>query len=56
VVALNFSGEEKELDLSGISPGPVLLSTHLDREGPVGDGPFRLRGDEGVVIRTNGGV
>ncbi len=45
-VWLNFTGEERE-----VGGGPVLLSTHLDRRGG-GDGPLRLRPDEGVIVRS----
>lgn len=47
LVALNLGGAEASLE--GLS-GEVLLSTHLDRRGPV-EGVLRLRPDEGVVVR-----
>jgi hypothetical protein len=31
--------------------GPILLSTHLDREGDAAAGDVKLRADEGVIIR-----
>jgi alpha-glucosidase len=56
LVALNFSGEEKDLDLSGVGPGGVVLSTLLDREGLVEGGVLRLRPNEGCVVELGRGA
>jgi alpha-glucosidase len=49
-VALNFSGEARELRLQDGLKGRVLLSTFLDREGGTNRGALRLRANEGVVV------
>jgi alpha-glucosidase len=46
VVALNFLAEPATIDLSG----EIVLSTRLDRSGPV-DG-LEIEADEGVIVRT----
>jgi alpha-glucosidase len=51
LVALNFSGAEQIVPLPALaSSAEVLLSTHLDREGPVDSDNLRLRADEGCVV------
>jgi alpha-glucosidase len=49
LVALNLGGEPSQLALPSLKNPTVLLSTYLDREGPVA--PLNLRGDEGVIFR-----
>ncbi len=49
LVALNFTGERQVVALEGDMRAGVLLSTHLDRTGPV-VGQVELRPDEGVII------
>jgi alpha-glucosidase len=48
LVALNFGAGACELSLGGA--GRVLLSTGMDREGPVDLGALRLRAHEGCVV------
>jgi alpha-glucosidase len=51
LVALNFAGEERVVPLPALaSSAEVLLSTHLDREGPVGLSKLKLRAHEGCVV------
>ncbi len=52
LVALNFSDSERTLALPG-GRGQVLLSTTLDREGAEALSAFRLRGNEGCVIKLS---
>ncbi len=47
VVALNFSDTSRALPLRA---GPLLLSTHLDREEAHPGGPLQLRPHEGVIL------
>ncbi|MDQ5825497.1 MAG: alpha-amylase family glycosyl hydrolase [Chloroflexota bacterium] len=52
LVLLNFGPRERPLDLSAIAPtGQVLLSTEMDRTGNANVDNFRLRANEGVVVR-----
>ncbi|MDB5081106.1 MAG: hypothetical protein JWP00_3030 [Chloroflexi bacterium] len=50
LVALNFSDQAQALALPQMGPGQVVVSTHLDREGPLDTSNFQLRGAEGLVI------
>ena len=50
LVALNISAEEQTLYLPTQSYGSVLLSTHLDRGGPIDLQEFQLRKHEGLLI------
>jgi alpha-glucosidase len=50
VVALNFGTGEPQVTLPW-SEADVVLSTSLDREGPIGGGNVRLRPAEGLVLR-----
>jgi alpha-glucosidase len=50
IVALNFSGQEQELSLLGLSTGRIVLSTTLDREGEVDLSTLTLRANEGCII------
>ena len=53
LVVLNFSDEEQSIPLTGAGKlGRLVLSTHLDRDGPVGLGPIRLRAREGCSIHV----
>ena len=47
---LNFSTQDQVVTLREQGQGRVLLSTHLDYEGPVELGDIRLRGNEGLLI------
>jgi alpha-glucosidase len=49
LIALNFDPEPAMLDVSA-DGGRILLSTHVDRAGPLPAGGLRLRGDEGVIV------
>ena len=50
LIALNFSGNEQTVRLPEMGNGRIVLSTCLDREGPIDVALLRLRGDEGFVI------
>ena len=50
LVALNISNQEQMLYLPTQSYGSVLLSTHLDRGGPIDLQEFQLRKNEGLLI------
>ncbi|MFT3891500.1 MAG: alpha-amylase family glycosyl hydrolase [Anaerolineales bacterium] len=50
IVALNFSGDEQKLSLSGLGKGRVILSTMMDREDEVDLSNFTLRANEGCII------
>jgi alpha-glucosidase len=47
LVALNFTHESKTLSVPG---GEILLSSHLDRYGSVGN-TLELRPDEAVILK-----
>ncbi len=52
VVLLNFGPSDHTLDLSVLSAtGQVLISTEMDRTGNANLDPFKLRANEGVVVR-----
>ncbi|MDB5058664.1 MAG: hypothetical protein JWO59_2136 [Chloroflexi bacterium] len=54
LVALNFSPTSQALDLTEVGThGSIVMSTFVDREGPVELAYFMLRGDEGVVIEVS---
>ncbi|HEX2911161.1 MAG TPA: alpha-amylase family glycosyl hydrolase [Chloroflexia bacterium] len=50
LVALNFSGKEETVKLDQPGQGNVLLSTRLDREGPVDLSAITLRAHEACII------
>ncbi|HTN83170.1 MAG TPA: alpha-amylase family glycosyl hydrolase [Sorangium sp.] len=50
LVALNFSNDACEVRLPGVRLGELLVSTHLDREGALGEGGLALRPAEGCVV------
>ena len=50
LVALNFSAQDQVVTLPG--QGRVLLSTHLDREGPLLLSEVHLRENEGLLIEV----
>ena len=52
LVALNFSAQDQVVTLSGNGKGHVLLSTYLDREGPIPLSELHLRGNEGLLIEV----
>jgi alpha-glucosidase len=49
LIALNFNPEPAMLEVP-TEGGRILLSTHLDRAGPLATGGLGLRGDEGVIV------
>ena len=53
IVALNFSGQDQKLSLSGFGRGRIVLSTKLDREEEVDLAGFSLRADEGCIIAVS---
>jgi glycosidase len=52
VVLLNFSDDELVLRLPALSRGSIVVSTGLDRSGPVDLASFELRAHEGCVVRV----
>src|SRR5437588_10322518 len=50
LVALNFSAQDQVVTLPEHGLGCLLLSTHLDREGPIPLSVVHLRGNEGLLI------
>ena len=52
LVALNFSAQDQVMALSEQDRGRLLLSTHLDREGPLPLVEVHLRGNEGLLIEV----
>lgn len=50
-VALNFSGEERELKLDLGANAYLVLSTLMDREGTIPHGALHLLPNEGVIIK-----
>jgi alpha-glucosidase len=50
-IALNFSAEARQVNIPIGTDGEILLSTHMDRQGPVSLNNLKLRSFEGVVIR-----
>jgi alpha-glucosidase len=50
LVALNFSAQDQVVTLPGLGQGRLLLSTYLDREGPIHLSEVHLRGNEGVCM------
>jgi glycosidase len=52
LVVLNFGGDERTLDLSGLgASGEVLISTGMDRSGPVPLHALSVRPHEGLLLR-----
>jgi alpha-glucosidase len=52
LVVLNFGGDERTLDLSALGPsGEVLVSTGMDRNGPVSLYALNLGPHEGLLLR-----
>jgi alpha-glucosidase len=49
LIALNFEAAPATLHVP-TGGGRILLSSHLDRNGPVADEALHLRGDEGVIV------
>lgn len=49
LVALNTVHQPRRFKFAG--DGTLLMSSHLDREGLGVSGEFRLRSDEGVVVK-----
>ena len=52
LVALNFSSQDQLVTLPEQGQGRLLLSTHLDQEGPIELGEMHLRGNEGLLIEV----
>jgi alpha-glucosidase len=52
LVALNFSAQEQVVTLPNQGQGRLLLSTYLDREGPIPLSEVHLRGNEGLLIEV----
>ncbi|MCG8350436.1 MAG: alpha-amylase family glycosyl hydrolase [Chloroflexales bacterium] len=51
VIALNFSNEARDIDLSKFGAAMLALSTYLDRSGSVDAASLTLRPNEGCVLR-----
>jgi alpha-glucosidase len=52
MVVLNFSAQDQVVTLREQGQGRVLLSTHLDYEGPIALGEIHLQGNEGLLIEV----
>jgi alpha-glucosidase len=52
LVALNFSAQDQIVALPGQGQARLLLSTHLDREGPIPLSEVQLRGNEGLLLEV----
>jgi alpha-glucosidase len=50
LVALNFSGQEQQVELPYSGTGKIMLSTTMDRKGNVDLSGFRLNPNEGLLI------
>ena len=50
LIALNFTNNERRLNVPGLEAGRILLSTYLDREGEVQLSNLHLRPSEGLLI------
>lgn len=50
LIALNFSEDEAEINLTPPEHGHLLLSTHLDRDGKITTDRINLRPHEGLMI------
>ncbi len=53
LVALNFAQEERRLNVAEFETGHILLSTQLDRKGPINLTHLTLHGDEGCIIAAS---
>ncbi len=54
LIALNFSSYTRQISFApSPSPGRILLSTHLDRQGESFDNQIDLRADEGIVAELS---
>ncbi len=51
IVALNLSGQDRRVVLPDLGAGEIVMSTALDRSGPVVLADFTLRGNEGLMIK-----
>lgn len=51
LIALNFTDQPKTLTLSIDAIAETVVSTHMDRAGTEDLSSFRLRGDEGCLLR-----
>ena len=52
LVVLNFSAQEQVVTLPKQGQGRLLLSTYLDREGPIPLTEVHLRGNEGLLMEV----
>lgn len=50
LIALNFSGEDREVEITNLTGEALVLSTYLDREEPIDDQVIHLRPHEGVIL------
>jgi alpha-glucosidase len=53
MVALNFTDETRSVEGMSASDGRLLISTELDRQGPVALALLELRPHEGVIIKLD---
>jgi len=52
LIVLNLSPQEQTVKLPGQGQGHIVLSTYMDRQGPLDLSEFRLRGNEGYLIEA----
>jgi alpha-glucosidase len=55
VIALNFSAEPQLVRVAELGKGQMLLSTSLNRAGPINLAALQLQGHEGCIIELLGG-
>jgi glycosidase len=53
LVALNFSDQDQRLSLPSFDKGTIVISTELDRAGPIDLAHVVLRANEGVIIELS---
>jgi alpha-glucosidase len=53
LIALNFRDQALSLAVPGIENGELVLSTHLDRQGPLSLSKLTLRPHEGLIIEVD---
>ena len=51
LVVLNFSDQDRRIALPTLGAGEIVISTGLDRSGPVKLADCVLRGNEGLIIK-----
>ena len=50
LIALNFSGQEQQVELPYSGTGKIVISTTMDRKGDINLSGFSLNPNEGLLI------